>query len=185
MRRRRRKIRFRNARPKRFIQKQREIPRQTLKAKEPPPPPPPPEGKEKPAAKERSGGKRYVLLCPGPVITSQHVRSVLAGSDMCHREPEFAELLQTVRAKLLHALGLDGRYTAVVLTGSGTAALEAAVMASVDSGKKLLVINNGVYGSRIAQIARLYGIPLVEIRSPLTERPDLNRVAAACGRKKV
>ncbi len=150
--------------------------------KEPPAPPEKPEVKEHPAAKER-GGKRYVLLCPGPVMVTQHVRSVLAGPDICHREPEFIEMLQTIRAKLLHALGLDGRYTSVVLSGSGTASLEAAVAASVDPGKKLMVINNGVYGSRIAQIAKLLGIPLVEIRSPLTEGPDLNRVAAALKRE--
>jgi 2-aminoethylphosphonate-pyruvate transaminase len=69
-----------------------------------------------------------------------------------------------------------------IFSGSGTAALEAAVWASLDSGRKLLVINNGVYGSRIAQIARLHELPLVEVRSPLLERPDLNRIAAALKR---
>ncbi|MCM8811546.1 MAG: alanine--glyoxylate aminotransferase family protein [Candidatus Omnitrophica bacterium] len=144
--------------------------------KEVPPPAPAP-------SREKGSGKRQILLCPGPVVTSQHVRSALLQPDMCHREPEFANLLQNVRAKLLHVLGLDGRYIPVILTGSGTAALEAAVMASVEPGKKLLVINNGVYGSRIAQAARIHEIPLVEIRSPLTERPDLNRVVAAMKRE--
>ena len=150
--------------------------------KEPPPPPAKPETREHAAFKER-GGKRHVLLCPGPVMVSQHVRSAVAGPDICHRESEFTDMLQTIRAKLLHALGLDGRYTSVVISGSGTAALESAVVAAVDPGKKLMVINNGVYGSRIAQIAKLHGIPLVEIRSPLTERTDLSRVAAALKRE--
>ena len=126
--------------------------------------------------------KRQILLCPGPVNTSQHVHMALAEPDMCHREPEFSELLQTVRAKLVHALGLDGRYTAVILSGSGTAALESGLVACQEGHQKLLVVNNGVYGSRIAKLARIYGIPLVEIRSPLTERPDLNRIAAALKR---
>ncbi|MBI3317549.1 MAG: aminotransferase class V-fold PLP-dependent enzyme, partial [Candidatus Omnitrophica bacterium] len=127
--------------------------------------------------------KRQILFCPGPVNLSAHVRMSLAGPDLCHREPEFAHLLQTVRAKLLHALRLDGRYTVAVMSGSGTAALESAVVAAVEPGKKLLVINNGVYGSRIAQIARIHDIPLVEIRSPLTERPDLPRISAALKRE--
>lgn len=126
--------------------------------------------------------KRYILLCPGPVNLSQHVRSALSSPEICHREPEFAHLLQAVRAKLLHALGCDGRYTSVLLSGSGTAALEAAVLSSLEPGRKLLVVNNGVYGSRIAQIARIHQLPLVEIRSPLTEWPDLNRVAAVLKR---
>ncbi len=143
-----------------------------------------PEAKDKaPVSREKASGKRpQILLCPGPVVTTQHVRTAAAGPDMCHREPEFTDLMQTVRAKLLHALGADGHYTSVVLTGSGTAALESAVMVSVEAGKKLLVVNNGVYGSRIAQIARIHGIPLVEIRSPLTDRPDLSRVVAVLKR---
>ncbi len=126
--------------------------------------------------------KRQILFCPGPVNISNGVRSALSGPEICHREPEFTELLQATRVKLLHALGLGGRYTVALISGSGTAALESAIPASVESGRKLLVVNNGVYGSRIAQIARVYGIPLVEIRSPLTERPDLNRIAAALKR---
>ncbi len=126
--------------------------------------------------------KRQVLLCPGPVNLTQHVKNAMSSVEICHREPEFAHLLQTIRAKLLHAIGLDGRYSAALFSGSGTAALEAAVLSCLDSGKKLLVINNGVYGSRIAQLARIHGLALVEIRSPLTERPDLNRVAAALKR---
>ena len=126
--------------------------------------------------------KRQVLLCPGPVTLSQHVRNALSTQEICHREPEFAHLLQTVRAKLLHALGLNGRYTAVLFSGSGTAAMEAAVLSSLDAGRKLLVVNNGVYGSRIAQLARIHQLPLTEIRSPLTEWPDLTRIAAVLKR---
>ncbi|MBI3333369.1 MAG: alanine--glyoxylate aminotransferase family protein [Candidatus Omnitrophica bacterium] len=134
--------------------------------------------KSVPAPKPR----RQILFCPGPVNTTLQVKAALAGPDLCHREPEFSELLQTIRAKLVHALGLDGRYSAVILNGSGTAALESAVLAGLEPGRKLLVINNGVYGSRIAQLARLRQMPLVEIRSPLTERPDLNRISAALKR---
>ena len=130
----------------------------------------------------RPGSRRQILLCPGPVNTSAHVKAALGGPDICHREPEFSQLLQTVRAKLVHGLGLDHRYTCVIIGGSGTAALEAALLSCLDGSKKLLVINNGVYGSRLAQIARIHEIPCVEIRSPVTERPDLSRVSAALRR---
>lgn len=126
--------------------------------------------------------KRYVLLIPGPVNLTQGVRMALSTQEISHREPEFTHLLQTVRAKLLHALGLDGRYSAVLLGGSGTAALESALLSSLEAGKKLLIINNGVYGSRLAQIAKIHHLPFVEIRSPLTDRPDMDRVAAALKR---
>lgn len=126
---------------------------------------------------------KRLLLCPGPVNLSAHVRGALSAPEMCHREPEFTDLLQTIRAKLVHALGLDQRTTACLFSGSGTVALEAAVLACAEGAtKKLLVFNNGVYGSRIAQIARIHQIPLVEVRSPLAEPPDLTRVNAALKR---
>ena len=165
----RRFIRRNRGRP---VLKQPPTPEEKLeKEKETTPPPPP-----------RPAPKRQVLLCPGPVNTSPHVHAALGGPDVCHREHEFSNLLQTVRAKLIHTLGLDQRHNAVLINGSGTAALEAAVLSSVEPGQKLLVLNNGVYGSRIAQLARIHQIPLVEIRSPLAEAADLGRVAAALKR---
>ena len=172
----RRSLRRRILRSRRRARRQPKLAKPVIRKEEPPPP------SKEPLPPPRPARKRQVLLCPGPVNTSPHVHAALGGPDQCHREPEFLELLQTVRAKLVHALGLDHRYAAVLINGSGTAALEAAVLASVDAGQKLLVINNGVYGSRIAQIAKIHQIPLSEIRSPITERPDLSRVAAALKR---
>ncbi len=172
---RRRAARRRITRARRFVHSQPKFAKPMIKKEEPVLPP-----KESPPP--RPAGKRQILLCPGPVNTSAHVHAALGGPDQCHREPEFTELLQTIRVKLVHALGLDHRYSAVLINGSGTAALEAAVLSSVDPGQKLLVINNGVYGSRIAQIARIHQIPLVEVRSPITEQPDLTRVSAALKR---
>lgn len=172
---RRRAARRRISRARRFVRALPKFAKPIIKKEEPPPPkelPPPP----------RPVNKRVILLCPGPVNTSAHVHAALGGPDQCHREPEFTQLLQTIRVKLVHALGLDHRYSAVLINGSGTAALEAAVLSCVDAGQKLLVVNNGVYGSRIAQIARIHQIPLTEIRSPITEQPDLTRVAAALKR---
>ena len=155
-----------------------------LKRRQPEPPKPVVVEKEIPVQPApRPSPRRQILFCPGPVNTTPHVHAALGGPDLCHREPEFADMLQTIRAKLVHALGLDHRYSAVVISGSGTAALEAGLVASMDSGhNKLLVVNNGVYGSRIAQIARIHQIPVVEIRSPVTERPDLSRLSAALKR---
>ncbi|PIQ82908.1 MAG: 2-aminoethylphosphonate aminotransferase [Candidatus Omnitrophica bacterium CG11_big_fil_rev_8_21_14_0_20_64_10] len=128
--------------------------------------------------------KRQILLCPGPVLLSLGVKHALAGPEICHREQEFTGMQEAVRAKLIHALGLDGRWTSVLIGGSGTAALESAILSAVDPSKKLLVVNNGVYGSRIAQIAKIHGIPLVEVRAPLTEAPALDRVHAALKRER-
>ncbi|MGH7253889.1 MAG: 2-aminoethylphosphonate aminotransferase, partial [Nitrospiraceae bacterium] len=99
-----------------------------------------------------------ILLNPGPVNVSERVRKALQRPDICHRESEFAELLQGIRQKLLKAFvpGAESDYTAVVLTGSGTAAVEAAVLSSLPTGKRILVINNGVYGERISSMVGVH-----------------------------
>ncbi|MFJ9445218.1 2-aminoethylphosphonate aminotransferase [Kitasatospora sp. NPDC101235] len=101
---------------------------------------------------------RLVLMNPGPVVTDDRVRSALAGPDMCHREPEFSELMTRVRHKVTLVGGGDERHTSVVLTGSGTCAVEAAVTSAVPADGALLVVDNGHYGERFQHIAATYGI---------------------------
>jgi 2-aminoethylphosphonate-pyruvate transaminase len=119
--------------------------------------------------------RQYILLNPGPVNVSPRVQQALLRGDLCHREVEFADLLVAIRTKLLHAFAPRG-YRAVPLSGSGTLAVEAMVSSALPDGKKLLVINNGVYGERILQMAAAHRIPAVELRYSWTERPDLAQI---------
>jgi 2-aminoethylphosphonate-pyruvate transaminase len=107
------------------------------------------------------------------------VRGALLRGDLCHREPEFSALLGSVRHRLITAFAPAGGHTAVVLTGSGTLALEAAVTSSVSPRGKLLAVRNGVYGDRITAMAHAAGIPVVEQGAPWTERPPVEAIAAA------
>lgn len=119
-----------------------------------------------------------ILLNPGPVNVSERVRKALSREDLCHREEEFSGLLQGIRKKLLRAFVPDGSYAAIVLTGSGTAAVEAAISCCLDEGRKLLIINNGVYGERMARMAVAYGMNMVELKFPWQQHPDLSRLEA-------
>jgi 2-aminoethylphosphonate-pyruvate transaminase len=117
-----------------------------------------------------------ILLNPGPVNVSPRVTQALLRGDMCHREPEFSTLQNRVRERLCRAFASPSEYTAVLLTGSGTAALEAAVASSLHPQRKMLVINNGVYGARMAQIASIHGCTVVELAFPWTSPPDLGQI---------
>ncbi len=121
---------------------------------------------------------RMVLLNPGPVNISERVRRALLGPDICHREEEWSALMAAIRSRLCAAFAPSG-YTTVLITGSGTAALEAAVASSVETGRAVLAIVNGVYGERIARMATLHGIRVVEVGGEWTRPPDLTRVEAA------
>jgi 2-aminoethylphosphonate-pyruvate transaminase len=115
-----------------------------------------------------------ILLSPGPVNVSDRVRQAMLQPDICHRESEFSELLTDIRQKLLKAFlpGEEDEYTAVVLTGSGTAAVEAAIMSSMPIGKRAMVINNGVYGQRMSSIISTQRLGTPDLKYDWGVTPD-------------
>ena len=120
---------------------------------------------------------RPLLLNPGPVTLSERVRNSLLLPDLCHRESEFFDLQDEIRQRLLEVYGLDPViWSAVLLTGSGTAAVEAMLSSLVPTEGRLLVMENGVYGERMTQIAQRHGIASEAIRQEWTAPMDLAAV---------
>jgi 2-aminoethylphosphonate-pyruvate transaminase len=122
-----------------------------------------------------------ILLNPGPVNVSPRVTAALTRGDLCHREPEFGELQGSIRARLLQAFAPASDFTAVLITGSGTAALEAAVTSVLSERGRLVIVSNGVYGERIAAMAAAAGLAHTMVESAWTEPPDLHAVERALG----
>jgi 2-aminoethylphosphonate aminotransferase len=100
-----------------------------------------------------------ILLNPGPANTSATVKAALGVPDICPREPEFGEVLRVVGDLLTRVVHDGDSYTSVLFGGSGTAAVEATLASSVPLDGRLLVIDNGSYGARMAEIAMAYGMP--------------------------
>jgi 2-aminoethylphosphonate-pyruvate transaminase len=126
--------------------------------------------------------KQYVLLNPGPACTTPTVRQALVTPDLCHREPEFYSVMKEVREEIADLAGGRGEWSTVIFSGSGTAAVEAAVTSVVPPDRKLLVIDNGVYGDRIRQMAAASSVPHQVLTYGWTEPPrveDVDRAFAA------
>ncbi|MFQ5661258.1 MAG: 2-aminoethylphosphonate aminotransferase [Gammaproteobacteria bacterium] len=100
-----------------------------------------------------------ILLNPGPVNLSERVRKALLKPDLCHREAEFTALQNGIRKKLLQVYGLsEEEWAVVLLTGSGTSAMEAMLISLVPEDGKVLILENGVYGERLRRIADIHHI---------------------------
>ena len=113
-----------------------------------------------------------LLLNPGPVTLTERVRQSLLQPDLCHRESEFFDLQEEARTRLLDIYKLDpAEWQAVLMTGSGTAAVESMIAALVPESGKLLVIENGVYGERITQIASQYRIAHESLKDDWMQAP--------------
>ena len=120
----------------------------------------------------------FTLLNPGPINVHERVRAALANSpDQCHREREYLDLQGRVREKLVESLGIASDYEVALVTGSGTAAMEAMLGSVVGSG--VLVLDNGVYGDRLATMANAYDIPCKRVAAGWFERHDPQAVRAA------
>jgi 2-aminoethylphosphonate-pyruvate transaminase len=126
---------------------------------------------------------REILLNPGPVTLSERVRRALLRPDQCHREAEFAEMMLRIRARL-EAVYVErpAAHDAVVLTGSGTCAVEAMVASLMPREGTALVAANGVYGERIAAMLSAQGKPHDVVRSEWLDPIDVEAVAAALSR---
>jgi 2-aminoethylphosphonate-pyruvate transaminase len=120
-----------------------------------------------------------LLLNPGPVTLSERVRRSLLQPDLCHRESEFFDLQDEARTRLLAVYGLrPEEWTAVLMTGSGTAAVESMMAGVVPENGRVLIVENGVYGERMAQMCAQYRIPHDRVVGSWMEAPDVRAVAA-------
>ena len=120
----------------------------------------------------------HVLFSPGPVMTSARVKAALVHHDVCHRDEDYSAVVGRLQAKLRPVFGASPEHEMLLLTGSGTAAMEMAISSVIPEGKKILVVSNGAFGDRLDEIAALHGIGRVVLRYPWGELPD----AAAVGR---
>jgi 2-aminoethylphosphonate-pyruvate transaminase len=126
--------------------------------------------------------REWVLLNPGPANTTRAVRQALVMPDLCHREPECFEMMRRCRDMLVTLAGGDAGWSAVLFAGSGTAAVEATVCSVVPPERTLLVVDNGVYGDRIARMARANRIPVELLKYDVTtpvDPDDVDRALAA------
>ncbi len=102
------------------------------------------------------------------------MRAALTGVDLCHREPEFAALQAEIRERLVAVYPQAvPEFTAILLAGSGTAAVEAMVGSFVPRQGHALVVANGVYGERIAAMLTAQGKTAHLARAAWTEPMNL------------
>jgi len=121
----------------------------------------------------------HVLFSPGPVMTSARVKAALVHHDVCHRDEDYSAVVGRLQAKLRPVFGASPEHEMLLITGSGTAAMEMAISSVIPEGKKILVVSNGAFGDRLDEIAALHGIGRVVLRYPWGSLPDPADVAQA------
>jgi len=118
----------------------------------------------------------YILLTPGPLSTSKGVRAALL-RDWCTWDADYNEtIVQNIRYRLTALATEDtNNYTVVLMQGSGSFAIEACLGTAIPKDGKLLILTNGAYGDRMAQMAQVLNIEhtkvdLGEATAPTAQR---------------
>ncbi len=115
--------------------------------------------------------KDKLLFTPGPFNTSRTVKQAML-RDLGSRDFEFIAVINDIRRRLLTLAGVTNEeYACIPMQGSGTYSLEAVISSTVPVGGKILVVINGAYGRRIAQIAGALKIPAEMLVYPGNFKP--------------
>ena len=124
-------------------------------------------------ASDRFDPYTSTFLLAGPVRVHPRILQAMATPALNHRGEYFHSVIREIREMLPLVFGTTGHQ--VVLTGSGTAGLEAMVSGLVGREEKALVLTNGHFGDRLGQIVQRFAHPVV-VKGTWGEPFDLDAV---------
>lgn len=116
------------------------------------------------------------LLTPGPLTTSRVVKFAML-ADWGSWDQELKFIVADIRRRLLKLAACDDNYTCVLMQGSGSFAIEAALGSFAPIGRrKMLMISNGAYGERAIQMMERLNRPHEILRYADHEKPKLAEI---------
>lgn len=118
----------------------------------------------------------YLLLTPGPLTTSFRVKEAMLRDSCTWDEDYNVGVVQAIRRELLTLAQVNDEYTAVLMQGSGTFAVESVLQTAIGKNHKLLIISNGAYGARIAEMAERLDLAHHTIDCGEMRMPDMAEV---------
>ena len=119
---------------------------------------------ERPAVGELVPPER-TLMGPGPSEVHPRVRRAMSTPLVGHLDPSFLDLMNDVQELLRYTFRTDNEWT-IPISGTGSAAMEAAIANLTEPGDTVVVPTNGYFGGRMASMVRRAGGDVVEVDAP-------------------
>lgn len=117
------------------------------------------------------------LFTPGPTPLLPAAQFAMAAADMHHRTAEFRALYTRVLAQLKEFVGT--RNDVIILSSSGTGAMEAAVSNLTSPGDRVLVLTAGKFGERWSALAKAFGCEVDVVSAPYGQTFSLDTIQSA------
>jgi alanine-glyoxylate transaminase/serine-glyoxylate transaminase/serine-pyruvate transaminase len=115
---------------------------------------------------------------PGPSDVDPRISSALARPTIGHLDPAFIELMDEIKALLQYAFQTNNALTLPV-SAPGSAGMEACFVNLLEPGDKVIVCQNGVFGSRMKENVTRCGAEAVMVQDDWGTAVSLDKVAAA------
>lgn len=100
-----------------------------------------------------------LLMGPGPSCVPDAVYDALASTTVGHLDPRFIEIMDDIKGMLRQVMQTKNALT-VPMSGTGSAGMETCFVNLVEPGDKVLILSNGVFGARMADVAGRLGADL-------------------------
>jgi alanine-glyoxylate transaminase / serine-glyoxylate transaminase / serine-pyruvate transaminase len=114
---------------------------------------------------------RY-LFGPGPTMVHPRVYQAMSKPIVGHLDPYFIQVMEDVQELLKIPFG-SGEASTLVISGTGSAGMEAAVTNFIEPGEKFAVFANGYFSDRLTEMARRQGAKVVRLEKAWGETfPD-------------
>jgi aspartate aminotransferase-like enzyme len=107
---------------------------------------------------------KLMLMIPGPTPVPENVLLALAKHPIGHRSGEFIQIQADVTANLKWLYQTTNEL--LLLTASGTGAMEAGIINFFSPGDQVLVVHNGKFGERWKLVSEAFGLDVVEVTAP-------------------
>jgi len=117
------------------------------------------------------------LYTPGPTPLLPAAQFAMAAADIHHRTPEFRALFQKVLAQLKVFVGTKN--DVLLLSSSGTGAMEASISNLTSPGDRILVLTAGKFGERWRDLAKAFGCQVELVTAPYGQTFDLADIKKA------
>ncbi len=108
--------------------------------------------------------QEVLLLGPGPSPIHPRVLKAMSWNTLGHLDPEFIEIMNEAKELLKYVFETDNQVT-LPISATGSAGMEAALVNILEPGDKAVICVNGVFGTRMADVASRCGAQVIEVKA--------------------
>ncbi|WP_394821177.1 pyridoxal-phosphate-dependent aminotransferase family protein [Pendulispora albinea] len=128
--------------------------------------------------------ERPLLMIPGPIEISDAVRQAASGPPPGHLAPSLIAAFGLALRRMRHVWLSGASSQPLVVSGSGTLAMEIAVLNTMQPGDRALVLHTGYFSARMADMLARRSVNVDVVRAPFGQAPETSEVESAIARAK-